>query len=50
MTPIDVISSTCIDFNKENNNEDPELYVYYHVRIKNMKIFLQKETLFHGSL
>ena len=30
--PIDVNSSTYIDFNKENNKEDPKFAVAYHVR------------------
>ena len=33
MKPIDVKSSTYIDFDKENNDKDPEFKVGYHVRI-----------------
>ena len=33
MKPVDVKSSTYIDFNKENNKEDPKIEVDDHVRI-----------------
>ena len=33
MKPVDVKSSTYIDFDKENNDKDPEFKVGYHVRI-----------------
>ena len=33
MKPVDVKSSTYIDFNKENNKEDPKFKVSDHVRI-----------------
>ena len=42
MKPIDVTSSTYIDFNKENNKEDPKFEVDDYVRISNMKTFLSK--------
>ena len=37
MKPIDVKSSTYIDFNKENNKKDPKLKVGDHVRITKYK-------------
>ena len=40
MKPIDVTSSTYIDFNKENNKEDPKFEVGDYVRISNIKTFL----------
>ena len=33
MSPDDLKSSTYIDFNKENNNEDPKFKALEHVRI-----------------
>ena len=42
MKPIDVTSSTYIDFNKENNKEDPKFEVGDYVRISNIKTFLSK--------
>ena len=35
-------SSTCIDFNNENNREDPKLEVGDHVRVSNYKIVFAK--------
>ena len=40
MKPIDVTSSTYIDFNKENNKEDPKFEVGDYVRISHIKTFL----------
>ena len=40
MKPIDVTSSTYIDFNKENNKDDPKFEVGDYVRISNIKTFL----------
>ena len=40
MKPIDVTSSTYIDFNKENNKEDPKFEAGDYVRISNIKTFL----------
>ena len=37
MKPVDVKSSTYIEFNKENNEEDPKLEVGDHVRISKHK-------------
>ena len=37
MKPADVKSSTYIDFNKKNNNEDPKFKVGDHVRISKYK-------------
>ena len=37
MKPADVNSSTCIDFNKENNKKDPKFEVGDHVRISKFK-------------
>ena len=37
MKPADVKSITYIDFNKENNKEDPKFKVGYHVRISKYK-------------
>ena len=42
---IDVKSSTYIDFSMENNERDPKLKADNHVRISNIKTFLQKLTL-----
>ena len=43
--PIDVNSGTYIDFNKENNKEDPKFAVAYHVRESKYKNISQKVTL-----
>ena len=40
MKPIDVKSSTYIDFNKKNDREDPKFKVDGHVRILKHEIFL----------
>ena len=45
MKPVDVKSSTYIDFNKEKNKEDPKFEVGNHVRISKYKTFLQKVAL-----
>ena len=46
MKPVDVKSSTHIDFNKENDNEDSEFEVGDHVRISKYKnIFVRCYTL-----
>ena len=37
MKPVDVKSSTYIDFNKENNKQDPKFKVGDHVRISKYK-------------
>ena len=37
MKPVDVKSSTYVDFNKENNMEDPKFKVGNHVRISKYK-------------
>ena len=42
MKPADVNSSTYIEFNKENNKEDPKFKVGDHVRTSKYKIFLRK--------
>ena len=42
MKPIDVKSSTYIDFDKENNDKDPEFKVGYHVRISKYKTTFAK--------
>ena len=42
MKPIDVKSSTYIDFNRENNNEDHKFEVGDHVRISRYKNTLAK--------
>ena len=39
--PADVKSSTYLDFNKENNKEDPKFRVGDHVGYQNKKMFLQ---------
>ena len=44
MKPIDIKSSTYIDFNKKNNKDDPKFEVDDHVRISKYKIFLQIVT------
>ena len=44
MKPIDIKSSTYIDFNKKNNKDDPKFEVGDHVRISKYKIFLQIVT------
>ena len=42
MKPVDVKSSVNIDFNKENNKEDPKLKVGNHIRISKYKISFAK--------
>ena len=42
MKPVDVKSSTYIDFDKENNDKDPEFKVGYHVRISKCKTIFAK--------
>ena len=42
MKPVDVKSSTYIDFNKEHNNEDPKSKVDDHVRISKYKNIFAK--------
>ena len=42
MKPVDVKSSTCIDFNKENNKEDPKFKVGDHVKISMYKNIFAK--------
>ena len=37
MMPVDIKSSTCIDFNKENVKKDPKFEVGHHVRILKCK-------------
>ena len=44
MKPVDVNLSTYIDFNKENNKEDPKFEVSDHVRISKDKNITQKVT------
>ena len=45
MKPVDVKSNTFIDFNKENNEEDPKFEVGDHVRILKYKnIFAKSYT------
>ena len=42
MEPVDVKSSTYIDFNKESNNKDPKFAVDDHVRILKYKNIFAK--------
>ena len=42
MKSVDVKSITYIDFNKENNKEDPKFKVGDHVRISKCKTFFSK--------
>ena len=42
MMPIDIKSSTYIDFNKENIRKDPKFEVVHHVRILKCKRFSVK--------
>ena len=42
MNPADVKSSTCINFNKENNEEDPKFKVGNHVRMSKYKTIFAK--------
>ena len=42
MKPVDGKSSTYIDFDKENNDKDPEFKVGYHVRISKYKTIFAK--------
>ena len=42
MKPADVMSSTCIDFTKENNKEGPKFKVDYNVRILKYKNIFAK--------
>ena len=39
---VDVKTNTCIDFNKENNKEDPKFEVVDHVKILEYKIIFGK--------
>ena len=43
MKPLDVRSSTYIDFDKRNNKEDPEYKVGDHVRISKYKNIFAKD-------
>ena len=43
MKPIDVKSSTCIDFNKQNNKEGPKFKVADHVRTPKYKNIFSKD-------
>ena len=43
--PVDVKSSRYIDFNKENNKENPKFKVGDYVRISKYKNILEKVTL-----
>ena len=45
---VSVKSSIYIDFSKENNKKDPKFKFRDHVRISNVKTFLQKITLQFG--
>ena len=45
MKPVDVVPSTDIDFNAENNDKDPKFEVGDHEKYQNIKTFLQKVTL-----
>ena len=49
MKPLDVKSSTCIDFGIENNNKNPKFKVSDHGRISNYKISFQKFTFQIGT-
>ena len=42
MKPVDVKSSTYINFDKGNNDKDPEFKVGYHVRISKYKTIFAK--------
>ena len=42
MKPVDVKSSTYIDFNKENNKEDPKFELGDHIRISEYKHIFAK--------
>ena len=44
MKPVDVMSSTYIEFDKKHNKEGSKFKVGDNVRILNIKIFLQKVT------
>ena len=44
MTPVDVMSGTYIDFDKNNNKEDPKFKFGHHIKISKCKHFLQKVT------
>ena len=44
MKPVDLMSSTYFDFDKENNKEDPKFKVGSHVRILKYKTFLESVT------
>ena len=45
MKPVDVKSSTCIDFNAQENDEDPKLKVGDHARtLKYKNIFAKDYT------
>ena len=45
INPVDVKSSTCIDFRIENNEKDPKFQVGDHVTISKYNNFLQYVTL-----
>ena len=46
MKPVDVKSSTYIDFNKESNKEDPKFKIGNHVRISEYKNIVAKSYVF----
>ena len=50
MKPVDVKSSTHIDFNKENDNEDSEFEVGDHVRISKYKNIFDFCKMLHSKL
>ena len=50
MKPVEVNSSTYIEFDKENNKEDLKFEVSHHAKILNIKIFLEKAMLQIGKI
>ena len=50
MNPVDVKSSTYIDFDVENIHRDPQYKVGDHVRISKYKNILQKVTTFQVGM
>ena len=49
MKPVDVMPTTYVDFNKENNKESPKFKVRDHVRISKYKNIFEKGYVLNWS-
>ena len=49
MKPVDVLPTTYVDFNKENNKESPKFKVRDHVRISKYKNIFEKGYVLNWS-